>query len=132
MFNGNSFERITPHQKIEEKESEPILNELVEKIKEMQKQENFIGEGATAKVFASHTNPDICYKIIHGSGDYNYRNSVAEEAGILEKAEQISRSCGVKIPKPYYSIMEDNHMEILVMERMHAVSIKEGWKMIWK
>ncbi|EKE25132.1 MAG: hypothetical protein ACD_5C00277G0001 [uncultured bacterium] len=125
MFGEKDFNNIKVHQKIEKEESDPILQELIEKIKEMQKQENFIGEGATAKVFASQTNPDVCYKIIHGSGDYNFRNTVTEEAEILEIAEKISRSCGVKIPKPYYSIMENGKIEVLVMERMHAVSIRE-------
>ena len=128
MFGENEFEKIRNHQGVEKNiESDAIMKELLERIMEIQHQENFIGEGATAKVFASKTNPNICYKIIHSEGDCGFRNPVDEEADILEKAEKISRQCNVKVPKPYYSMITNkgDRFEVLIMERIHALSLRE-------
>lgn len=129
MFNENFFQKIVPYQEQTNAENDPVLDELVEKIQELRCNENSIGKGMTAEVFISATNPDICYKIIHSNGDYNFRNSVYTEGELLAKAEKISRSFDIKIPKPYYSILTKKEgggeFEVLIMERLHADSIKD-------
>lgn len=129
MFNEPTFKNIIDHQKNEHViEEEKILSEVVKNIQEVQEhKEGLLGKGATAKAFVSKTNPDVCYKIIYSDGDYNFRNTVHEEAELLARAHQISKSCKVKVPKPYYSIITqgDAPTESLVMERMHATSIRE-------
>lgn len=130
MFNENYFQKIISHQEKNDTENDPVLQELTEKIRELAHQENSIGKGMTAEVFTSKTNPNICYKIIHSNGDYNFRNSTYSEGELLAKAEKISRSFGVKIPKPYYSILtkkndDAEEFEVLVMERLYADSLKD-------
>lgn len=134
MFNENQhlFKKVINHQEKRAEldfENDPIIKELAEKIYELAHSENSIGKGMTAEVFTSKTNPDICYKIIHNDGEYKFRHSVYDEGELLAKAEKISRSHGVRVPKPYYSILtnreDGNEFEVLVMERLHASSIKD-------
>ena len=129
MFNENMFSKVVSHQENENViEKEKQIEELAEKISELAiNKENSIGKGATAEVFISKTNPTICYKIIHSNGEYDFRNSVHGEGNLLAKAHKISKSSGVKIPKPYYSILTPggDHFEVLVMERINGISIKD-------
>ena len=130
MFEENPLKKIVNHQENKDVENDPIIKELIEKISELANVENSIGKGMTAEVFISKTNPDICYKIIHSDGEYKFRHSVYDEGELLAKAEKISRSHGIKIPKPYYSILTKNRngeeFEVLVMERLYATSIKDA------
>ncbi|EKE20278.1 MAG: hypothetical protein ACD_8C00028G0003 [uncultured bacterium] len=129
MFEENLFKKIINHQEKKDFEDDPIIKELVDKIHELAHSENSIGKGMTAEVFISKTNPDVCYKIIHDDGEYKFRHSVYDEGEILAKAEKISKTCGVRVPKPYYSILtnceDGNEFEVLVMERLHASSIRD-------
>ena len=129
MFEENLFKKIVNHQENKDIENDPVLKELIEKISELAHIENSIGKGMTAEVFISKTNPDICYKIIHSDGEYKFRHSVYDEGELLARAETISRVHGIKVPKPYYSILTKNQngeeLEALVMERLYATSIKD-------
>ncbi|MDD5396916.1 MAG: AarF/UbiB family protein [Candidatus Moranbacteria bacterium] len=129
MFGENPFKKIVNHQEKNDVENDPVIKELIDKIYEIAHSENSIGKGMTAEVFISKTNPDVCYKIMHNDGDYKFRHSVYDEGELLAKAEKISRNLGVKVPKPYYSILtkreDGNEFEVLVMERLHSTSIKD-------
>ena len=129
MFSENPFKSIVNHQEKNDVENDPIIKELIEKIYEIARSENSIGKGMTAEVFISKTNPDICYKIIHNDGDYKFRHSVYDEGEILAKAEKISRSLNIRVPKPHYSILakgeHGDEFEVLVMDRLHSSSIKD-------
>lgn len=121
-----SFEKILKYQETEE---DILTEEIVKEISELANTENSIGKGKTAEVFISKTNPHVCYKIMHENAEYQFRHSAYSEGEFLVKAENISRSSDVKIPKPYYSILAKNEngseFEVLVMERLHAKSIKD-------
>ena len=129
MFSENPFKKVVNHQEVSDIENDPIIKELTAKIHELAHRENSIGKGMTAEVFISKTNPDVCYKIIHNDGDYKFRHSVCDEGELLAKAEKISRSLDIKVPKPYYSILtkseRGDEFEVLVMERLHSSSIKD-------
>lgn len=129
MFEENPFKKIINHQENPDIENDPIIRELIEKIAELAHSENSIGKGMTAEVFISKTNPNVCYKIIHNDGDYKFRHSVYDEGELLSQAEKIASSMGIRVPKPYYSILtkgkNGNEFEVLMMERLHASSIKD-------
>jgi len=111
----------------------------------LETQRNKIGKGRTAEVHFVEKNPDNCMKIIF-RGE-NYTTVVKEqgensptyhplpvEADFLEALRDISQE--VRVPKPYFSIVrelsteeeekyERQEMQVLVMERLNAVSIND-------
>jgi tRNA A-37 threonylcarbamoyl transferase component Bud32 len=103
---------------------EALRKEIYKKIEEIRLRGNSIGLGKTAEVFVSEHDPDICYKIIFANSE-RFRNDVHKESEILNKA--FVPNSDVDVPKPYYSIITEGEpsLEALVMERMHATSVKD-------
>lgn len=127
--NMNPFKEVIEYQEKGMAEKDPAIKELIKKIHELAHTKNCIGEGSTAEVFVSETNPAICYKIMHHKSECQFRHSAHDEGDILAKAKEVSQQSGVKIPAPYYSIVTKNmngkEFEVLVMERLNSTSIRD-------
>lgn len=102
-------------------EFEPVTQEIIEKIEEIKIKGKIIGTGKTAEVYIAKSDPSVCYKIIVDKE--RYFNSVESEAQFLNE------TCGmykdVEIPMPYYSIIAENDMDVLVMKTLDAISIED-------
>ncbi len=93
--------------------------ELVREITEIRQFGFKLGEGKTAEVFFSKTDPYVCYKIITDKS--RYVNNVRREQEFLDKCQLISY---VKAPKPLFCIISEN-FEALIMEKISGYSILE-------
>ncbi|EKE15562.1 MAG: Serine/threonine protein kinase [uncultured bacterium] len=118
------FKEIVHHRSEDELKDEKLLEEILEKIREIALMGEKIGFGMTAEVFTSKNDSSVCYKIVHKEHPV-FRNSVHKEADILTKAGKIKN--GVVLPEPYYSIVagEEKLFEVLVMKRLDAVSVED-------
>lgn len=126
MFNPEQqFIHVTPHKHPEipeEPSLEQIEAELIERIKEIRGSGKSIGSGKTAEVFVSSLDSRICYKIIRHNCQ-EFRVASNEEGEFLSQACRLDSS--VKVPAPFYSIVSDDGFEVLVMERLNAVSLRD-------
>lgn len=96
----------------------------------LQNEESILGEGRTARAHHGLVNDKVCYKIIPDvrSEFYNQGNcftDVAGEARFLEDLQGIDDD--VRVPKVYgtISVYDPKRADVLVMERLNAVSVKD-------
>ncbi len=77
----------------------------------------------SANVFISKTCPNMCYKIITDSAEYENCATVKEEMIFLDKLINVNVN-GVRVPRPhYYHMTPDNHL--CVMEKLNAATLQE-------
>ncbi len=103
----------------------------------MEDPQHLVGSGNIAEVHFHPANPRFCIKIISNQTivkgvDQNYC-SLAEEARFLNDAARVKGPA--RVPRPYLSVVlkqedttldpDDVGLQILIMERLDAVSIKD-------
>lgn len=111
------FEDVTKKQ-ITHKE---ILNDIVTEA--LEGKYELAGRGMSAAVFTSKNHPEMCYKIITNSAEYETCVSVKEEMGFLSKLADVEVG-GVRVPKAYYYHMSpESHL--CIMEKLNAASLQE-------
>lgn len=107
---------------------EAIKNDSIAKIKAIaeearQRKLEMLGYGMSAQVFISDKYPEYCYKIITNPEVYATGCDVRTETEFLCEMLDLEVD-NVKIPKPYYYIMDDD-VHMYVMENMRAVTLLE-------
>jgi len=89
--------------------------------------ENIIGEGNAAKVFFVGHSPSHCVKVIKSElGEDAVQFPIDTERDIQEKASRLNVGRRF-VPYPSFAVpkTEDNDTEMLVMERVNGVSIRD-------
>jgi serine/threonine protein kinase len=101
---------------------EALGEEITRKILELENSGEKIGEGMSARVFISETDPGICYKINYNNE--RIHNNSETEGDFLCNSDF---SKDIITPEPFYSIMtaDTPPFEILVMRRLDAISLKD-------
>ncbi len=89
-----------------------------------------VGEGRTARVHHGVTSSEVCYKmILDVDGTYYnkglFYTNVEGEAEFLESLRGLDTE--VRVPKAYgtIAVYDPQRLDVLVMERLNAVSIKD-------
>ena len=105
----------------EESEHEKTLKNLVKEA--MEGKYDKAGQGMSAAVFTSKNHPEMCYKIITDSQEYETCVNVKEEMNFLAKLSELNID-GVRVPKAYYYHMSpENHL--CIMEKLNAANLQE-------
>lgn len=121
-----TFKEITAYHPEEEEDFdfEIFEKEIIDRIQEVKKSGEKIGFGETAEVFVCKTNENICYKVIKKDLNPNkFRVNVKQEGEFLSDVRSLDNE--IMVPTPYYSIIAQDGIEVLVMKRLRAVSINE-------
>lgn len=115
------------------------VHRILENVSQLLDQpESFLGEGMTAKVHIFPDSPRYCVKIVTPQTkkpEYEHRSlvvSIAEEAGLLSEVSVLNPEhgkVGVRVPQLIGTFKTKTSQgevcEVLIMERMHAVSLKD-------
>ncbi len=115
------------HAELHEQEDEKILECVSREIADIRNSladpENFLGEGAVAKVFESGTWPKACYKVVHDEGAYRKGNPVHREVNFLGDLNDLSVE-GVRTPHAYFHAHQAD-LIVIGMERIRGLSIED-------
>jgi serine/threonine protein kinase len=117
-----------------EKEHESLEHHGQRIIELLQNSESELGRGRTARAHHGLASPKVCYKIIPDVKSEFYNQGflytdVEGEAKFLEDLQGIDAN--VRVPKVYGTIevYDPKRIDVLVMERLDAVSIDDVLKM---
>lgn len=116
--------------KAAEAENEPLEKHGERILELLQNKESELGEGRTANAHHGSSSDKVCYKIIPDVKSEFYDQGtfftdVEGEAEFLESLQGLDAD--VRVPKVYGTIAvhEPKRMDVLVMERLRAVSLKD-------
>jgi len=115
------------HTELHEEQDERILEcvgrEIADIRNSLSNPENYIGEGAVAKVFESGTWPKVCYKVVHNESAYQKGNPVYLESELLGELNDLSVE-GVRTPHAYFHSHQPD-LIVIGMERVRGLSVED-------
>ncbi len=103
-----------------EQESLERLKRAIEKVVSSG---DFLGQGASAEVYADPSEPTRCFKIIKNFEEYAKVNPIDREAALMSLVADINVD-GVRVPRPHYWAVHPEYV-VLSMDRLHAVNVAQ-------
>jgi len=106
-------------------EKEKIRQFDREVMRSYQDHDNFLGNGASAEVYAMDTNDTICVKFITSQESYNENNHIRTEFELLSHVYAHTRDGAVKTPYPIFSRIHATEGHSYGMEKIHGASLSQ-------
>lgn len=103
-------------------ENHEVQHAYMEMLSGSMRQDNFLGNGATAETFVTDEHPDVCIKYVNNNEKYIEGNNVREEAAFLEQLADFTVA-GVRTPHLRY-VYSGGGFVAIVMERVQGVTLQ--------
>lgn len=87
--------------------------------------DNYLGNGATAEVYAMANNDKICIKFITDQERYNENNSIRKEHDYLSEVYKGTRHGSVRTPYPIFVRIHPNEGHSYGMEKIKGASLSQ-------
>jgi|AntRauTorcE11897_2_1112592.scaffolds.fasta_scaffold06695_3 tRNA A-37 threonylcarbamoyl transferase component Bud32 len=90
-----------------------------------QDHDNFLGNGASAEVYAMDSNDTICVKFITNQDQYNQNNHIRTEYEILSHVYENTKDNAIKTPYPIFSRIHATEGHSYGMEKIQGASLSQ-------
>lgn len=87
--------------------------------------DNFLGNGATAEVYAMRENDAYCVKFITDQARYNENNSIRVEFERLSQVYEQTKGATVRAPHPKFLRIHPKEGHAYGMEKIHGASLSQ-------
>jgi RIO-like serine/threonine protein kinase len=87
--------------------------------------DNFLGNGATAEVYAMDNNDTICVKFITDQSQYNGNNHLRTEFDFLSQVYEATKNSPVRAPYPIFSRIHAKDGHSYGMEKIKGASLSQ-------